>query len=656
MSSPLAIFRRALAETAARSLGLSEEITQKLEATIRAPEPDRGDLALPCFDAARLGKRKPPEAAETIASALRVDARFTRVEAVGPYVNVSLVPSALAGAIVPAAREPTYGTSERGRGQAVVIDFSSPNIAKPLAFHHVRSTVIGAALGRIHAAHGYKVVGINYLGDWGKQFGILATGFSRHGDPALRSDAKHLVEVYVRANAEADVEARRGAIAMPSEARGLVAELAAARVATKSATEEKEKRKLEKKEKALEKRLRSLRGLGETADPLEGVESFFAELDAKSARARVELVTAEERDREARLYFKRLEEGDEEAIAEWKKFRETSIADFERVYARMGIDFFAYEGESFYNDVLEATVNRVALAPGVRESDGAIVVDMPYAEGEPPAILKTRDGTTLYLTRDVAAAIDRYERFSFAKSLYVVAADQALHFKLLFRTLKAMGFEWADLCRHVEFGRVHGMSTRRGKVVFLDEVLDAAVEKAKEECEKSEKIDREHLEATIEAIGVGAVVFGDLRNLRASDYSFKMEEAVRLDGFSGPYVQFMHARAFSIVKKGGGVPKSADLARLALPEERIVMLALARFPDAMDEALEALEPSVVTRALYDLAQATATWLTAGNHDREKRVLVDDAELRDARLWLVDAVRNTIHIGLAVLGVRAPEAM
>lgn len=637
-------------------MGLDDEVAQKLEPSIRVPEPERGDLALPCFDAARLGKRKPPEAAQQIVEALAKDTRFSRVEAAGPYVNVTIAPGKLAEAVVPVARSEAFGATQIGKDQTVVIDFSSPNIAKPLAFHHVRSTVIGAALGRIHAAHGYRVVGINYLGDWGKQFGLLATGFRRHGDPSLRSDAKHLVEVYVRANAEADVGGRRARISRPSEVRALRDELVRARAETSATADERERKKLEKKERSLEKRVRAIQGLSEGTDPLDGLDAFLARAETDGMKARDELAGAEDRDREARAYFKRLEEGDEEAIAEWKKFRETSIAEFERVYARMGIDFFAYEGESFYNDVLEATIARVALTPGVKESEGALVVDMPNPEGEPPAILKTRDGTTLYLTRDVAAAIDRFERFAFEKSLYVVAADQSLHFKQLFRTLTSMGYEWSSRCRHVEFGRVHGMSTRRGAVVFLDEVLDYAVQMAREECESSDKIDREHLEDTVEAIGIGAVVFGDLRNLRSSDYTFRWEDAVRLDGFSGPYVQYMHARASSIVRKADGAPSTANLELLTTPEERSVIMALARYPDAMVAALEALEPSIVTRALYDLAQATAAWLTSGNQEREKRVLVDDEGLRGARLWLVDGVRNTLATGLAVLGVRAPRAM
>ena len=323
----------------------------------------------------------------------------------------------------------------------------------------------------------------------------------------------------------------------------------------------------------------------------------------------------------------------------------------------MGIEFHAIEGESFYTDVLEKIVDQVGEKPGTKIDQGALIVDMPSEKGEPPVLLQTRDGTTLYITRDIAAAIDRHDRFDFGRNLYVVAADQSLHFSQLFRTLSAMGFEWSERCAHVPFGRVHGMSTRRGNVVFLDEVLDEAVSKARQICEASEKIDRSRLDETIEAVGVGAVVFGDLRNLRTSDYTFRWEDVVNFDGLTGPYVQYTHARTCSILKKAGGVPESADVTLLTLDEERAVMMALARLPDALADACDAYEPSYLTRAVIELAQSTAQYLTAGNRARDKRILVEGNEaLQAARLHLVDAVRNMLAFGLGLLGVKAPEAM
>jgi len=660
MTAPLANFKRTLATRAAATLNLADDaaLIDAIVRTIRVPDADRGDLALGCFELGKRAGQPPPAMAKSVADALKSDTVFTNVEAVGPYVNVRIQAPALAQSVVAAARGADYGNSTVAAGKTVVVDFSSPNIAKPLAFHHIRSTVIGAAICRLHHAQGWKVVGINYLGDWGKQFGLLATGFKRHGDPARRSDAKHLVEAYVKSNKDADVESRKTAIAAPEEARKLAEEVRKARELVTATEEPKARKAAESKAKGWEKKLRAMRGTDE-GDVLDGLDAWYARLQTQAEVARTELPQAEERDREARLFLKRMEEGDAAALAEWREYRDTSIAEFKRVYQRMGVHFDALEGESFYQKVLDATVEQVAKKPGLRISDGATVVDMPYKEGEPPVMLRTRDNTTLYVTRDVAAAQDRYARFAFDRSLYVVAADQSLHFDQLRRTLMAMDLPWADRIQHIPFGRVHGMSTRRGNVVFLDEVLDEAVQKAREICEASDKIDRTRLDETVESVGIGCVVFGDLKNLRMSDYTFKLEEVLNFEGLTGPYVQFSHARACSILRRAGGLPAEADLSLLTADEERGVMMALARFPEAVAEACESFEPSVVTRSLLEVAQSAASWLTAGNQDRAKRVLLDDpanAALRAARLHLVDSVRNTLARGLELLGLRAPTAM
>lgn len=683
MTSPLARFEAHLAESARAALGLDAADLPLLTKQVREAEGDRGDLALGCFAVAKKLRKAPPQIAAEVAKAIADDPHWASVEAVGPYVNVTYAPALLAETVVPLARDDAFGTGDEGTGKNVVIDFSSPNIAKPLAYHHLRSTVIGAAIGRLHAARGWNVVGINYLGDWGKQFGLLATGFARHGDPAMRADAKHLVDVYVKSNAEADVGKRKAVIAAPEEAMKIAQALVDAQAAAANDGDEKAQKKATKSVKSLDKKLRQTLGLADDADlgdvgalvdALKAVTTLVAAGQSESypdanvddrvrplldaaLTAKLELESAEALDREARMFLKAMEDGEDAALAAWREFRETSIAEFERVYARMGVSFTSIEGESRYGDALEGAVERVRQKPGTQISDGAEIVDMPADPGEPPAILVTRDGTALYLTRDIAAAMDRYERFEFERSLYVVAADQSLHFKLLFKTLDAMGFDWAKKCEHVPFGRVHGMSTRKGNVVFLDEVLQQAVDKAREVCEQSEKLDREHFEETVEAIGTGVIMFGDLKNLRTSDYDFSWDDVLSFSGHTGPYVQFSHARACSILKKGGGVPAEANPALLVLPEEQALIVALAKYPAAVAAACDAYEPSYVTRAILEVAQKTASYLTAGNRDRSMRVLVeDDDAVKAARLWLVDGVRHVLSHGLGLIGVRAPEAM
>lgn len=650
MSSPLAGFRSTLASAAVDALGLSSELAADVARQIRVPEAGRGDLALPCFALGRQAKKSPPEAAELVAKVVGEDPTWAQVEAAGPYVNVTFATEAIAPHVVPAARTPEYGRSDAGAGRAVTIDFSSPNIAKPLAFHHVRSTVIGAAIGRIHDAMGWKVVGINYLGDWGKQFGLLATGFARYGDTSKRADAKHLIEVYVKANAEADVDRVKQQIDAPEAATKAIDELIAARQ-TAATTEGKERKKAARRVKSLEKRLRQQRGLADDADPTEAPEDWIASLGEAAEAAKAELPTVQGRDTEARLFFKKLEDGDEAALAEWKEFRDTSIAEFRRVYDRMGIEFHAIEGESFYTDVLEKIVDQVGEKPGTKIDQGALIVDMPSEKGEPPVLLQTRDGTTLYITRDIAAAIDRHDRFDFGRNLYVVAADQSLHFSQLFRTLSAMGFEWSERCAHVPFGRVHGMSTRRGNVVFLDEVLDEAVSKARQICEASEKIDRSRLDETIEAVGVGAVVFGDLRNLRTSDYTFRWEDVVNFDGLTGPYVQYTHARLASIERKAGERGEGGSEPDWSCLENAAPILGrLGRFGEVIERGARQAEPSLVTGYLLGLCREVNSWI-AGN-----RVLGEEPGITAGRLGLVRGAKTVIGNGLRLLGVAAPKEM
>jgi arginyl-tRNA synthetase len=498
------------------------------------------------------------------------------VVAAGPYVNAKFALMPFTAEVLDAVRSqgPRYGGGDVGAGKTVVIDYSSPNIAKPIAFHHIRSTMIGHSVANLHRALGYKVEGINYLGDWGKQFGLVAVGFQEYGDPARRKDMAHLVEVYIKANKRAEAE-----------------------------------------------------------------PAF---------------------DERARDFFRRMEAQDAEALALWKEFRETSLRDFERIYARLGVKFEHMEGESFYQGKMEPVIEEIARQPGVKESEGATIVDLPYAENEPPVLLKKNDGSTLYATRDLAAAIDRYERFHFDKSLYVVATDQALHFRQLFRVLKAMGREWAERMVHVNFGRVHGMSTRKGNVVLLTDVLDEAKVRAREKVQENiqaGKMQTEDPEGLAEQIGMGAIFFGDLKNRRTTDYTFDWEDVLAFEGHSGPYLQYAHARTCNVLRKGGGAPASHDAALLTLPEEQAVLRAISRLPVVVQEAAEQLEPSFVARWLLDLAAEFSRYYTLGNQDRSKRVLVEDNEpVKAARLALTDATRAALAAGLTLLGIATPENM
>lgn len=556
---------------------LADALGQPLDAVrgqVKPAEPEHGDLAFPTFPLAKTLRQPPPKIAADLAGKLAVPG--LQIAAAGPYVNARFEPAAFMGALLAEVRGAGvgYGSSDAGRGKTVVIDYSSPNIAKPIAFHHVRTTIIGHAIANLYRSQGWRVEGINYLGDWGKQFGLVAVGLREYGDPARRGEMGHLVEVYVKANARAK------------------------------------------------------------EDP-----AF---------------------DAEARAFFRRMEEGDPEARALWAELRETSLRGFLPMYDRLGIRFEHIDGESLYEGRMGAVIEEIARTVGVKESDGALIVDLPYAEGEPPVLLRKADGSTLYATRDLAAAEDRWERFHFDRALYVVARDQSLHFAQVFRVLKAMGKPWAERCIHVSFGRIMGMSTRSGRLVLLADVLDEARARALEKVQESAasgRIQTEAPEQLAEQVGLGAIVFGDLKNRQNTDYTFDWDEVLEFEGHTGPYLQYAHARACNLLKRGGGAPAEADPTLLVLPEEQQLARTLARFPVQVRTAVDQNEPSFVARHLIDVAVDFSRWYTLGNQDRGKRVLHESNEaLRAGRLALADAVRLVLAAGLQLLGIPAPESM
>lgn len=555
---------------------LAEALGQRADevaAQVKPADPQHGDFSFATFPLAKALRKAPPAIAAELAGKLKLQG--LQVAAAGPYVNARISAMPFTGEVIDAARTQgaRYGWGTAGQGKTVVIDYSSPNIAKPIAFHHIRSTVIGHALANLYRAQGWKVEGINYLGDWGKQFGLVAIGFEEYGDPARRGDMGHLVEVYVRANQRAQTE-----------------------------------------------------------------PAF---------------------DEKARDFFRRMESGDTAALALWKEFRDVSVRDFKKLYARLGISFEHYEGESFYQGKMEAVIDEIRSTVGTKESDGALIVDLPYQDGEPPVLLKKNDGSTLYATRDLAAAIDRHHRFNFDRALYVVANQQALHFRQFFGVLEKMGKAWAKNLVHVSFGLVKGMSTRKGQITLLSDVLDEATQRALDKVKENlaqGRIQTNDPEGLAEQIGVGAIVFGDLKNRRTTDFVFSWDEVLNFEGHSGPYLQYAHARACNLLARGGGPPRAYDAARLALPEEQALVREVARLPQVLADAVADDEPSTVSRYLLDVAAAFSRWYTLGNQDRDKRVLVEDEAQKAARLALADAVRVVLSVGLTVLGVAAPEQM
>ncbi len=358
---------------------------------------------------------------------------------------------------------------------------------------------------------------------------------------------------------------------------------------------------------------------------------------------------------EARAWFKRLEEDDSEAVDYWTRFRRLSLENYALIYELLGIEFEHFHGESHYNKMLDDVIELVQKKGIAKESEGALIVDLePY--GLPPVMLRKKDGATLYITRDLAAAIYRKETFDFALSLYVVGAEQTLHFQQLFKVLELLGFEWAKDCVHVPFGLIRfkegRMSTRAGKIILLEEVLKRSIDMAREIIEEKNP-DLADKERAAIAVGLGAVRFGDLSNDRIKNIEFDWEKVLDFSGETAAYIQYAHARICSILRKAGadyGQWSDQAASLLVKDEETVLIKTLAILPDKIVAAADVYRPSILARYLVDVAREFNRFY------HNCPVLSSEGELQHGRLLLIGAARQVIANGLALLGIEAPEEM
>lgn len=568
---------------------LSEE---EIEGLIEIP-PDikMGDYAFPCFAAAKQLKKDPKKIAAELSQQLIPNDIIIRINAHGPYLNFHVYKNMLFRTVLNAvfSERDSYGTSDLGKGKTVVIDYSSPNIAKHLAVHHLRSAVIGNAIYNLYKTLGYKCIGINHLGDWGTQFGQLIAAFKRWGSEfpiqMSRSDGKtSLAE---------DYEKQRTAGLNISKLNELYVRF----------------HKEAKKDNSLED--------------------------------------------EARDWFKKLEEGDKETRELWQYFKDISMAEFERVYKRLGVRFDSYAGESFYNDMLDDTVRRIKDAGLSEISEDALIVNLDKYD-MPPCILKKKDEASLYATRDICAAEYRKREYKFDKMIYVVGSEQRLHFRQFFKVLELMGYKWAKDCVHVDFGLIkfkHGkMSTREGKVILLEDLLEESCKIARKIME-GKNPDLENKAEVANDVGIGAIIFSELSTKRVKDVLFDWDEVLNFDGETGPYVQYTHARLCSVLRKyGENVTCDIDYDLLKEDDELILVKRLEAFPLLILRAANYYEPSILSRYLLDLCS------TFNRYYQRHRILVDDAELKKARILLIDSIRQVIKNGLRILGLKSPERM
>lgn len=545
-----------------------EEIESLIEIP---PNYNMGDYAFPCFKLAKIFRKAPNLIAEDLVNKIDGGDNFERIENVGPYINFFINKAKLTEVVLKAIAEEgnRYGSINVGKGRTAIVEFSSPNIAKPFHIGHIRTTVIGNSIEKIFKFQGYNTVRINHLGDYGTQFGMLIAAYKKWGDAEVieKDPINELLKLYVKFNAEAEKE--------------------------------------------------------------------------------------ENLKEEARYWFKELEDGNEEALELWQWIRDISLKEFNKVYKLLNIEFDSYAGESFYSDKMDRVIRELEEKNLLQDSKGAKIVDLePY--GMPPALIKKSDGSTLYITRDIAAAIYRKEHYDFYKNIYVVASQQNLHFKQLIKIIDLMGYDWAYDCVHIPFGMVSledgTLSTRQGRVVFLEDVLNKAIESTLKIIEERNP-DLENKEEVAKQVGVGAVIFQELFNNRIKDYVFSWERTLSFEGETGPYVQYTHARANSLLEKGDfNLGDEIDFNLLKEEDEINLVRLLYNFPSAVLDALEKYEPSFITRYVVEVAKAFNKFYNSCP------ILNEEEELKKARLNLVYATKTVIKTALYLLGIEAPNKM
>ena len=561
-------YKKIVAEQIAKTVGehLSvDEIVSMIEVPKYA---NQGDLAFPAFTLAKVLRKAPQAIASEIVEAVS-DKHIARAEAMGPYANFFLERSAFADEVLKEVLElgEHYGDWDYGQGRKVVIDMSSPNIAKPMSMGHLRSTVIGNAIANLEKKVGYEPIRINHLGDWGTQFGKLIEAYKLWGSEELvKADPiAELIKLYVRFHEEAEL------------------------------------------------------------DPT---------LDDKG-----------------RAWFKKLEDGDPEAVRLWEWFRSESLKEFNRVYDLLGVTFDSYNGEAFYNDKMDVVVDMLEDANLLKVDNGATIVDLEKYD-LPPALIKKSDGATLYMTRDLAAANYRKNTYDFAKCIYVVGMEQSNHFKQLKAVLKELNLPWAETIVHIPFGLItlngKKLSTRKGKIILLEGVLKEATELALKQIE-AKNPSLENKEAVAHAVGVGAVIFHDLKNDRTNNFDFALEEVVQFEGETGPYVQYTHARAMSILRKANHTVDTKEAFSLTDDDAWEVLKLIENYPNVVRFAEEKCEPSAIAKYVINLAQAFNKYYA------HTKVLVED-EAFNSRIALVQTTASILKQGLALLGVAAPDEM
>ncbi|WP_311432798.1 arginine--tRNA ligase [Finegoldia magna] len=543
-----------------------EEISDLIEIP---PNSEMGDYAFPVFKLAKTFRKAPNLIAEELAQKAFENENIKKIANVGPYVNFFVNNSKLVESVLTEAVKDDFGSSHIGVGKNVVFDFSSTNIAKPFHIGHLRSTVIGNAIRNIMKYQGFNTTGVNYIGDYGTQFGMMISAYLKWGDEDKinANPIKELLNLYVKYN------------------------------------------KIAKED-----------------------ETYMDE---------------------ARDWFDKLEKKDPTAVKLWSWFREISLKEFQRVYDLLGVKFDNFNGESFHSQFIGDALEAIDKKNLLEESDGAMIINLDD-ENLPPVLIKKSNGSSTYLTRDIATAMYRKKTYDFYKNVYVVASQQKLHFEQLRAVLKKMGFDWWNDCEHVSFGMVSmkdgSMKTREGKVIFLEDVLNRAIDKTKSIIEERNP-NLEHKEEVAKQVGVGAVIFQDLFNNRIKDYTFDWDQVLNFDGETGPYTQYTFARSCSILDKGEFELKDNSKFDLLVDDTEIdIVKHLSKFDEVLLNATEKYEPSFLTRYTVELAKLFNKFYA------NCPINTAEDELKYQRLYLTYSVNKCLKLSLSLLGIEAPVRM
>ena len=537
---------------------------------------ENGDYAFPCFKLAKALKKAPQIIATEIKEKIEIDSNWIqKMEVVGGYINFYINTNTLAKEVLSEIdnKKEKYGSSEKGKGKNIIVEYSSPNIAKEFHIGHLRTTVIGAAFYNIYKYLGYNTIGINHLGDYGTQFGKMIEGYKRWGTEynLEENPIEELTKMYIRIN---------------------------------------------------------------------------------------DLCKEDEKVLEAcRDNFKKLEEGDEYCTKLWNKFKELSLKEFYKTYDMLGVKFDSLNGESFYSDKMPEVIQLLEKSGKLIESQGAKIVDLEDKGINTPCIIEKTNGSTTYATRDLAAILYRARTYDYDKCIYVVAYEQNLHFKQVFEVAKLLGLDkkYTDGLIHIAYGMTRvstgRMSTREGNVVKVNELLNEAISRVKDIIEEKNP-NMENKEENARKIGIGAVIYNNLCTTLIKDQIFDWNTVLNFNGETGPYIQYIYVRTKSVLEKAGYKPSinEIDIAKLQDKESKKIIKTLYNFENTLETVIEKNETSILARYLIELAQSYS------NFYNENKILGEEKDIQDARIYLTYAVENVLKIGAKLLGIEMPDKM